>query len=114
MACSGSEVSPIPPVSLCENSPDALCLRWRVPEEPILRYHLFFGPGIAQLNRHKVVEVPELEKIKDPKLGPLFCYRLASPPKGRFYLSIQAENEYGRSKPTKPFRLSFTPNHVSK
>ena len=73
---------------------------WQVPtgQEPVEKYHIFYGPVESKLDQHREVKTGELQKIDDPQYGPVFRYLLAVEGASKtVFFAIQAENGSGTS-----------------
>jgi hypothetical protein len=80
---------------------EGLELVWEVPAQPVEFYHLAYGPEAGSTARTLKIPVSELEKVDDPRYGPVFRYLLHGVEKGRpIYISLRAENRQGISDPS--------------
>ncbi|MCB0358399.1 MAG: fibronectin type III domain-containing protein [Bdellovibrionales bacterium] len=73
-------------------------VQWRAPEEPVAAYHVYYGSTRTNLDHYLRVSSDQLEELNHPAYGR--SYRLVLPgmdPNRITYVSIQAENEAGRS-----------------
>ncbi|MCB0360361.1 MAG: hypothetical protein KDD44_12020 [Bdellovibrionales bacterium] len=92
-----------------EEKPSPVELIWQVPGEAVEVYHIFYGLNPSNLDREVVVEVSELEKYDHPSFGPVFRYYLTSAPDGKtIWVSLQAENKFGKSPRSEPRQLGET------
>lgn len=80
---------------------------WQVPGEAVEKYHLYYGLEADELSNHIEVSVSELQKVDDPKHGPVYRYELKDIPAQRaIYLSLRAENKYGMSDPSPAAKIA--------
>ena len=86
-------------------------LLWQAPGEAITKYHLYYGRDPQNLDSHLEIPVEELEKIDHKTYGPVFRYYLAEEidPES-LYISLAAQNDFGRSAPTPVVKWEPTQN----
>lgn len=73
-------------------------LMWKVPDDPVERYHIEYGTQAERLEQKITISAAELERVEDPVNGALFRYVIhgiaGTEP---VFFTIQAENKYGLS-----------------
>lgn len=104
----GQGVNPIRGISGKDGS--FVEVRWQIPQEPVEKYHLYYGSAPDKLDGYRQINTAALVKEEDPRHGPLFVYRLdGADAAGSLYVALRAENKHGLSERSQVLKIELIP-----
>jgi hypothetical protein len=79
---------------------------WQASNEPVKKYHIYYGTDINSLEFHVEVPFVALDRFEHPVYGPSYSYVLTGVPSNKeIFVSLSAENHFGESTRSAPIKV---------
>lgn len=90
--------SQVPAAGLITSAEAEAEIVWEVPTQPVEFYRLSYGAEPSRLDQSVRIPVATLQKLDDPKFGPIYSYTLRGVSRTEpLFISLRAENRQGLS-----------------